>query len=82
MELKNRYKLMNAILLKVKMIIYANRNSSTDLQQVKMVMRDLFLPSFRGVWHPEYIISQFYIIILQSYTFSAKLSYCYSYILS
>ena len=71
----------------MKMIIHTNRNSSTDLhlKQVRMVMRDLFLiekywsetneklPSFLSVWHPVYVISQFWIVTLQSHIFTAKI---------
>ena len=64
-----KYKLINIIKLTVKIIIYTNRNNSTDLhrlRQVEMVIRDLFLivkywaetnlklSSFLSIWHPVY----------------------------
>ena len=67
-ETCEKYKMISIINLTAKMIIYINRDSSTDLhlKQVKMVMRYIFLiekywtstseklPSFLGVWHPVY----------------------------
>ena len=44
-ELKGKHRLIDIIMMRVKMVIYTNRNSSTDLylKQVKMGMRDLFM---------------------------------------
>ena len=67
-ELRGKYKLLNIILLANKMEIYSNRNKTSRLilDQVKLVIRDLFqiekywaeandkLQNFLGFWHPLY----------------------------
>ena len=67
-ELRKKYKLINFIIMAAKLVIYSNRNkrSRLILDQVKLVLKDLFpiekywaetndkLPIFLGLWHPLY----------------------------